>query len=183
MFDSLHDHFDRRGVCKDAHVSEPAREILKKKGLWDYKSSCADMEICGDPFDRSIDRLVVATETGGASGSVSVTAQAGARRVARFTWHYRLQGDRESWLINAERREPDGTVCCAETAYDQNGGVFDNISKDEMLTRLFRWMVPEVAVPAGMMPDWAGSFSAGSTQYALITIDDCVACDTPFCSC
>lgn len=178
-----HDHFQKRGVCKEAYASERARKVLEKKGLWDHRYTLDEVEVSCDPFDLGIDKLRAVAETGGATGSLSVTAMAGCRVVASFSWRYQIRGDDETWLLSAERRPHDGSVHCAEAAYGLNGGLFDNISEDSLMVRLFAWMIRDVGTAQGLMPDWAGSFSAGASQYALITIDDCVSCDTPFCNC
>lgn len=183
MLDKTHDYYNQRGVCKVAYASDRTREILRKRGLWDYRSTEVDMEVNGDPFDLSIDKIQVTSQTGGADGGFAVSAFAGCRRVASFTWRYALTGDDENWMIFAEQRDPDGTVRCAEAAYGKSGGTMDNISKDSKFVRLFTWMVREQAATAGALPDWAGNFSAAASQYSLITIDDCVSCDTPFCNC
>lgn len=183
MLDAKHEYYDQRGVCKDAYASDRSREILRKNGLWDYRSTQTAMEVNGDPFDLAIDKIQVTSQTGGAAGEFAVTAFAGCRTVVSFTWRYALRGDDENWMIFAELRDPDGTVRCAEAAYGKSGGTMDNISKEPKFVRFFEWMVRENAARAGMLPDWAGNFSAASGQYALITIDDCVSCDTPFCNC
>jgi len=102
-----------------------------------------------------------------------------------FEWTYTIQGKDEIWKVLATRTTDRDNLISGELTYGiKNGKEFekDNLSKDEQFVEMFYWIFKKDK-EASNYPSWLGEFSFTANQYQLLSRDDCVSCDTPFCSC
>ena len=166
----------------EAFVHKKQKEILQRKGLWSGRRRVTECAVREDRLELGASTIRATEATGGPRGSFTVEALRGCSPVASFEWSYSVRGDNEVWRVRASRRERGGRVLAGKLTYDGRGSSKDRLSSDPGLVEVFFWLFRDERVAT---PDWVGglSFTGAKTQYALITIDDCVPCDTPFCSC
>lgn len=167
---------------RDAFVGKEQQAILEKRGLWDRCSKVTHKPAKSDPLNLQASTIRTTEITGGATGTYTVEALQDSFPVVSFQWIYKVRGKNEVWEIQATCVGDDGSLFSGVLIYDADGTRRDCLSDDEMFVRAFTWLFND---EQAVKPDWLGefSFTAGQSNWLLLTKDTCPACDTPFCNC